>query len=72
MMHFLRRHRQWLMIVIAILALPFIFYFTKSDFSAMRPDQFAKVYGRDVSTIEAQRGARLCNLARNLGMVNLI
>jgi hypothetical protein len=72
MMHFLRRHRQWLMIVIAILALPFIFYFTKSDFSAMRPDQFAKVYGRDVSVIEAQRGVRLCNLARNLGMVSLI
>jgi hypothetical protein len=72
MMRFLRRHRQWLMIVIAILALPFIFYFTKSDFSAMRTDQFAKVYGRDVSAVEAQRGARLCNLARNLGMVNLI
>jgi hypothetical protein len=64
MMHFLRRHRQWLMIVIAILALPFIFYFTKSDFSAMRSDQFAKVYGRDVSTIEFQRSARLRNLAK--------
>ena len=29
MMKLLRRHRDWLMIVIAILAIPFVFYFVQ-------------------------------------------
>jgi hypothetical protein len=29
MMKLLRKHRQWLMIVIAILAIPFVFYFVQ-------------------------------------------
>src|ERR1035437_8577904 len=71
MMSLLRKHRNWLMMVIAILAVPFIFYFNKTDFRG-GSDKFARVYGRDVSILEAQRGARLCNLARDLGMQNLV
>ena len=59
------------MIVIAILAIPFVFYFNKTDLSA-HSDKFAHIYGRDVPMVEAQRGARLCNLARDLGMQNLV
>lgn len=72
MMSLLRKHRNWLMIVIAVLALPFCLYFVKTDYSAIRDEKFARVYGRDVSLIEAQRGARLCNLARELGMQDLV
>jgi peptidyl-prolyl cis-trans isomerase D len=72
MMRVLRKHRQWLMIVIAILAIPFIFYFVqKPDYGAMGRDQFARAYGRTVSRVEVQRNARLGNIAQALGMTSL-
>src|SRR6266704_3056096 len=73
MMTLLRKHRQWLMIVIAILAIPFIFYFVqRPDYGAMRSDRFARVYGRNISTLEAQQTARLFNLAQALGMSDFV
>jgi hypothetical protein len=71
MMSLLRKHRNWLMIVIAILAIPFVFYFNKTDIGRAS-DKFAHIYGRDVSSVEGVRGARLCTLARDLGMQDLI
>src|SRR5262245_43581709 len=69
MMKLLRKHRHWLMIVIAILAIPFIFYFVqRPDYGAMRADQFARIYDRNVSMLEAQQFARLLSLAQALGM----
>jgi len=67
----LRKHRNWLMIVIAILALPFCLYFVKSDTSLIRSDQFAKIYGRKVTMTEARRDARLFQLSRLLSMSDL-
>jgi parvulin-like peptidyl-prolyl isomerase len=72
MIKILRRHRQWLMIVIAILALPFCIYFVKTDYSAIRPDDFARIYDRKVSIVEARHDARLCDLAQALGMSSLV
>lgn len=60
------------MIVIAILAIPFCLYFTKTDFAATRHDDFGKIYGRTITRIEFQRNARLFNLARDLGMLTLL
>ncbi len=71
MIKILRKHRNWLMIVIAILALPFCLYFVKSDTSLIRSDQFAKIYGRKVTMTEARRDARLFQLSRLLGMSDL-
>ena len=68
MITLLRKHRHWLMIVIAILALPFCIYFVKTDYSAIRPDDFARIYNRTISLVEARRDARLLDLARALGM----
>src|SRR6266699_3876629 len=69
MMKLLRKHRHWLMIVIAILAIPFIFYFVqRPDYGAMRSDQFVRIYDRNVSMLEAQQMVRLFNLAQALGM----
>jgi hypothetical protein len=70
MMTLLRKHRNWMMMVIAVLAVPFIFYFNKTDPSRSRP--FAHIYGRDVSMLEGQTGARLATLARELGMQELM
>jgi peptidyl-prolyl cis-trans isomerase D len=72
MIKILRKHRNWLMIVIAVLALPFCLYFVKSDTSLIRGDTFAQIYGRKLSVLEAQRDARLFNLAQLLGISDLI
>jgi hypothetical protein len=73
MMKLLRRHRHWLMIVIAILAIPFIFYFVqRPDYGAMRSDQFVRIYDRNVSMLEAQQMVRLFNLAQALGMSDFV
>jgi hypothetical protein len=61
------------MIVIAILAIPFIFYFVRTpDYGAMGRDQFARIYDRNVSMLEAQQSARLLNLAQVLGMSEFV
>ena len=73
MMKLLRKHRHWLMIVIAILAIPFVFYFVqRPDYGAIRSDQFARVYDRNVSMMEAQQTVRLFNLAQALGMSDFV
>ena len=61
------------MIVIAILAIPFVFYFVqRPDYGAMRADQFARIYDRNVSMLEAQQFARLLSLAQALGMSDFV
>jgi len=61
------------MIVIAILAIPFIFYFVqRPDYGAIGRDQFARIYDRNVSMLEAQQSARLLNLAQILGMSDFV
>ncbi|HST29356.1 MAG TPA: peptidyl-prolyl cis-trans isomerase [Chthoniobacterales bacterium] len=71
MIKILRKHRNWLMIVIAVLALPFCLYFVKSDTSLIRSDEFAQMYGHKISLIEARRDARLFGLAQMLGISDL-
>ncbi len=72
-MKLLRKHKDWLMIVIAILAIPFVFYFVqRPDYGAMRSDQFARIYDRNVSMLEAQQFVRLLSLAQALGMSDFV
>jgi len=68
----MRKHHKWLMIVIAILAIPFIFYFNKSDLSARRQDDLGRIYDRPVTQVEFQRSARLMTLAQMLGLSQLV
>jgi hypothetical protein len=73
MMKLLRRHKDWLMIVIAILAIPFVFYFVRTpDYGAIGKDQFARIYDRSVSVLEAQQMARLLTLGQALGMSDFV
>jgi peptidyl-prolyl cis-trans isomerase D len=71
MIKILRKHRNWLMIVIAVLALPFCLYFVKSDTSLIRSDTFAQIYGRKITRVEAQRDANLYQLATLLQVSDL-
>ena len=70
-MTFLRKHRGWLMIVITVLALPFCLYFVKTDYSRMRSDKVATLYGHGYTMVELQRNVRLYSLAQALGMDTL-
>ena len=61
------------MIVIAILAIPFVFYFVqRPDYGAMRGDQFARIYDRNVSRLEAEQLNRQLALAQELGMSDFL
>src|SRR5256885_5834106 len=60
------------MFVIAILALPVCLYFVKSDTSQIRSDEFIKMYGRKVTMIEANHDAGFFQLARFLGVSDLV
>jgi peptidyl-prolyl cis-trans isomerase D len=73
MITILRKHRQWLMIVIAVLCIPFIFYFVQSpDYGAMGSDQFGRIYDRNILRVEVQKNVRLFELAQRLGMFPLL
>jgi hypothetical protein len=72
MIKILRKHRNWLMIVIAILALPFCLYFVKSDTSLIRSDAFVQMYGRKITMTEARHDERFLELANFLGMSDLV
>src|SRR5215472_7575356 len=72
MMKLLRRHKDWLMIVIAILAIPFIFYFVRTpDYGSMRSDVVGPIYGRKIPVAEIQGYMRLGVLAQALGASDL-
>lgn len=64
----MRKHHKWLMIVIAILAIPFIFYFNKTDLSASRTTDLGRIYDRPVTHVEFQRSMRLLTLGQILGL----
>src|SRR5256714_12636345 len=68
----MRKHHKWLMIVIAILAIPFVFYFNKTDFSANRQNDLGRIYDRPLTTVEFQRSVRLLTLAQMLGLSQLV
>ncbi len=72
MINVLRKNQKGLWIVIAVLCIPFVFYFSNSKIGAMGQNQLGEIYGRAVPIAEAQRGARLFNLARELGMYNFL
>ena len=72
MITIMRKHHKWLMIVIAILAIPFIFYFNKSDLSAQRQTDLGRIYDRPITNVEFQRSARLMTLAQMLGLSQLV
>jgi hypothetical protein len=69
MMKLLRRHKDWLMIVIAILAIPFVFYFVqRPDYGAIGRGDVGQIYGRKLTQLEIDGNARLGGLAQTLGM----
>jgi len=56
------------MIIIAILAIPFVFYFNKTDLGAARTNDLGLIYDRPITQVEFTRNARLMSLATALGL----
>lgn len=59
-------------VVIALLGISFVFYFSNADVGAIGSDQFGRIYDRTITRIEFQKNARLFNLARELGMFGFL
>src|SRR5438552_19087917 len=72
MLKVIRKHRNWLMIVIAILALPFCLYFVKSDTSQIRNDEFVRMYGRKITMTEERHDSGFFQLERYIGISDLL
>lgn len=72
MINTLRKHRHWLWIIIAILLIPFVFYFNNADFTGGGSEGRGRIYGREITDVEFSRNARLFDLARDLGMFNFL
>ena len=69
MITIMRKHHKWLMIVISILAIPFIFYFVQQpDYGAIRSTELGRIYDRPLTNVEFQRSARFFTLAQMLGL----
>ncbi len=72
MINLLRKNQKGLWIVIALLCIPFVFYFSNSKVGPIGANQFGRIYGRAIPIAEFQRSVRLFNLARELGMFTLL
>ncbi len=74
MINVLRKNQKGLWIVIALLCIPFVFYFVqKPDYgAAFHSRQFGRLYDRPITLLEFQHNARLFNLARDLGMITFL
>ncbi|MDQ6621978.1 MAG: SurA N-terminal domain-containing protein, partial [Verrucomicrobiota bacterium] len=72
MINVLRKNQKALWIVIGVLCIPFVFYFSSSKIGHFGSNQFGTIYGRAVPSVEFQRSVRLFNLARDLGMVSFL
>ena len=72
MINVLRKNQKALWIVIGVLCIPFIFYFSNADIGALGSKQFGRIYDRPVSIVEFQHNSRLFNLARELGMFSFL
>ena len=74
MINVMRKNQRILWIVIAFLAIPFVFYFQNDILTndGAQNQQIGELYGRPVSNLEFQRNARLFNLAQQLGMFTLM
>ncbi len=72
MINVLRKNQKGLWIVIALLCIPFVFYFSNSKIGPAGKNDIGRIYGKPVSTVELQRSARLFNLARELGMYQFL
>jgi peptidyl-prolyl cis-trans isomerase D len=69
----IRKHQRWLMLVIAVLTvIAFAFLYNTTEMDRVGSNIVAKIYGRDVLTVDVERSFRIYQLALALGQFDLV
>jgi peptidyl-prolyl cis-trans isomerase D len=69
----IRKHQRWLMLVIAVLTvIAFAFLYNTTEMDRVGSNIVAKIYGRDVMTVDIERSFRNYQLALALGQFDLV
>jgi peptidyl-prolyl cis-trans isomerase D len=69
----IRKHQRWLMILIAVLTvIAFAFLYNTTEMDRVGSNIVARIYGRDVMTVDIERAVRVYQLALALGQFELV
>jgi hypothetical protein len=69
----IRKHQRWLMILIAVLTvIAFAFLYNTTEMDRVGSNIVARIYGRDVMTVDIERAVRIYQLALALGQFDLV
>ena len=69
----IRKHQRWLMVLIAFLTIiAFAFLYNTTEMDRVGSNIVARIYGRDVMTVDIERSVRVYQLALALGQFDLV
>jgi peptidyl-prolyl cis-trans isomerase D len=69
----IRKHQRWLMVLIAALTIiAFAFLYNTTEMDRVGSNIVARIYGRDVMTVDIERAVRVYQLALALGQFELV
>jgi hypothetical protein len=69
----IRKHQRWLMALIAFLTIiAFAFLYNTTEMDRVGSNIVARIYGRDVMTVDVERAIRVYQLALALGQFDLV
>jgi len=69
----IRKHQRWLMVVIAFLTIiAFAFLYNTTEMDRVGSNIVARIYGREVMTVDVERAIRVYQLALALGQFDLV
>ena len=69
----IRKHQRWLMVLIAALTIiAFAFLYNTTEMDRVGSNIVARIYGRDVMTVDVERAVRVYQLALALGQFELV
>lgn len=69
----IRKHQRWLMVLIAFLTIiAFAFLYNTTEMDRVGSNIVARIYGREVMTVDVERAIRVYQLALALGQFDLV
>ncbi len=69
----IRKHQRWLMVLIAFLTIiAFAFLYNTTEMDRVGSNIVARIYGRDVMTVDIERAIRVYQLSLALGQFDLV
>lgn len=69
----IRKHQRWLMVLIAFLTIiAFAFLYNTTEMDRVGSNIVARIYGREVMTVDVEKAIRVYQLALSLGQFDLV